>query len=499
MTNTDFNSLRKNNSRKKQKDRRMQRILLLFGLPILLLFLILVADHPTLDIHLNGNEEMTLEAGDSFVDPGYSGSYQGSLIHIFDSKTEVAAAGEVDSTKLGTYVRTYTTHFLGKKTVKERKVIVQDTTPPALTLKSSPDSYTLPGQEYEEEGYTAWDACDGDLTDKVKVEKGEDVYRYTVVDSSGNKAEADRSIRYDDRIPPELTLNHTVDVAYEGQNWTDMYTAEDNIDGDLTEAVTVKGKVDTAKPGTYTLSYEVKDAHGNRTTDKRTVTVKSVAKNDPSRKEADGKVIYLSFDDGPNLYTEDLLDTLKKYGVKATFFVTAGSEKHVPLIAREAKEGHAVGVHTYTHDMKQIYASEEAYWADFNKMHELIKEQTGQDTHIMRFPGGSSNTISSFNPGIMTRLSEEVVQKGYSYFDWNCSAQDATSAAPSPAQIVATLQGDVQAVTKQGGHVSMVLCHDTKKNTVLAMDSFLPWALEEGYAFLPISESSFGSHQKISN
>ena len=126
----------------------------------------------------------------------------------------------------------------------------------------------------------------------------------------------------------------------------------------------------------------------------------------------DQSIIYLTFDDGPGKYTERLLGILKKHNVKVTFFVTNVFDSYSYLIKQEYEDGHAIGVHSYTHDYDKIYASSEAYWNDFNEMQAVIKEQTGQETKRLRFPGGSSNTVSDFNPGIMSQLVKEVTQKG---------------------------------------------------------------------------------------
>ena len=137
------------------------------------------------------------------------------------------------------------------------------------------------------------------------------------------------------------------------------------------------------------------------------------------------KTIYLTFDDGPGPYTAELLDILKQYGVKATFFVTNQQPKYLDLIGRAFREGHTIGVHTSCHDYDRIYASEQAYFDDFFAMEEIVKEQTGDYTRIFRFPGGSSNTVSSFNPGIMSRLTQAMTDMGYQYYDWNVVSGDA--------------------------------------------------------------------------
>ena len=212
----------------------------------------------------------------------------------------------------------------------------------------------------------------------------------------------------------------------------------------------------------------------------------------PEKQPDEDKVIYLTFDDGPGRYTERLLDILKKHNVKATFFVTAqyGYEE---LIAREAREGHAVGVHTYSHKYEKIYAGTDAFWDDFQKMQDVIVEQTGVETRLMRFPGGSSNTLSNFTPGIMTELTQEAGERGLAYFDWNVSSGDAGGTSSSAGVLENCKNGVSQCRT------SVVLCHDIKDFTVNAMDDFITWALDRGYTFKALTADSWPAHHKVFN
>ncbi|MBR0510922.1 MAG: polysaccharide deacetylase [Clostridia bacterium] len=207
-----------------------------------------------------------------------------------------------------------------------------------------------------------------------------------------------------------------------------------------------------------------------------------------------GKIIYLTFDDGPGQYTERLLNILAKYNVKATFFVTHMYPSYTDLIGREAREGHAVAIHTYCHDYSKIYASDQAFWDDYAKMQAIILEQTGSETRLMRFPGGSSNTVSSnYSVGIMSRLAQQVEERGYTYFDWNVASGDAGQTTES-AQVLINCQRSVESVD-----VSVLLCHDVKEYTVDAMDEFISWALSNGYQFRPLTADSYAAHHPIAN
>ena len=119
---------------------------------------------------------------------------------------------------------------------------------------------------------------------------------------------------------------------------------------------------------------------------------------------------------------DGILTELSIHDVKATFFVCRTSQPD--LIKEIHDRGHTIGIHSVTHDYRQIYSSEEAFFEDVYAMQDYIYECTGVKTTLLRFPGGSSNTVSNFNPGIMTRLAKLVEEKGFQYFDWNASTGD---------------------------------------------------------------------------
>lgn len=208
------------------------------------------------------------------------------------------------------------------------------------------------------------------------------------------------------------------------------------------------------------------------------------------------KIMYLTFDDGPSKHTQAILDILDTYQVKATFFVTAESKEYLDLIKVEKEKGHAIGVHTYSHDYATIYQSVDAYFEDFYKMNEIIKEQTGEYATIMRFPGGSSNTISKkYSEGIMTTLAQQVQEKGYQYYDWNASNGDGNS----HTSVDALVKQGVEEVKNQ--EISMVLMHDGggSDETVSALPTLLEYYLKEGYEFKIIDESTPMFHHHIHN
>ena len=177
--------------------------------------------------------------------------------------------------------------------------------------------------------------------------------------------------------------------------------------------------------------------------------------------------------------TEKVLDILKKENVKATFFVTGNNPKYNHLMKRAKEEGHAIGLHTYTHDYSKVYSSEEAYFDDLQNISDLVEKVTGEKTKILRFPGGSSNLVSAkYTKGIMSSLTKRVKEKGYQYFDWNC---DSTDAAGNNVPVERLVKN---ASSGQGEQIN-VLMHDTdaKDTTVEALPQIIKSYRSRGYVF----------------
>lgn len=266
--------------------------------------------------------------------------------------------------------------------------------------------------------------------------------------------------------------------------------ATDREGHDITDRVKVKGKVIPYIPGEYSLSYSVTDSEGLTTTATRLVLVEAVPL--PETVEPADKTVYLTFDDGPCDYTEKLLDILKKYDVKVTFFVV-GNKRRADLIKRAFEEGHTIGVHTYCHEYKTIYADENAFFEDFLATQEVIYQQTGTYAQIFRFPGGSGNTASRVNKGIMSRLTVYMENMGYRYFDWNVASGDTGSNHTTAAVKGSVLNG----LKKQPW--SIVLQHDIRSHSVNAVESIIKWGLANGYSFEPLTMTSPVMHSKVQN
>lgn len=206
-------------------------------------------------------------------------------------------------------------------------------------------------------------------------------------------------------------------------------------------------------------------------------------------------ICYLTFDDGPSDNTLKILDILDSYGIKATFFVvgTAKTEYMPQIVTR----GHAIGLHSTTHNYSTIYADVNSYLADIQQISDIVYNTTGVRSNIIRFPGGSSNMVSAqYCKGIMSDLTVRMPQLGYSYYDWNVSSGDA-SAARVPA---ATIVNNVLKGAK-GKNSICVLMHDTgaKTTTVEALPAIIEGLDAMGFRFAPLSAEVFGFHQKVNN
>lgn len=447
------------------------------------------APTPQLRIQPVGDPVLTAPCGQEYVDPGAEGTY---TLSDETGPVEVQTTGHVDTATLGSYYVKYIVQMEDTVATAYRRVDVVDTVAPQITLVSNPDRVPYLGEIYQEEGFTATDNYDGDITHLVHREQTSEKVIYTVSDSSGNTTSVERWIAYLDTTPPALTLAGgdyycvPAGVAYQEPGWS----AIDNRDGDLSGAVAMSGWVDIRNPGDYVLSYTVTDSSLNTTTVYRTVHV--YPQTAPEVVIPEGNVIYLTFDDGPGPYTEQLLDLLKRYNVKATFFVVNNSFSH--LIKRIVEEGHAIGIHANNHNFRQVYANDEAFLNDLYTMQGVIRDISGVETTLMRFPGGSSNTASKkYSRGIMTRLTQKVVQLGFQYFDWNVDSNDAGGSTTSHSVYTNVVEGI------GNKSASIVLQHDIKDYSVGAVEWILDWGINNGYAFLPLTNNSPGFHHPINN
>lgn len=205
---------------------------------------------------------------------------------------------------------------------------------------------------------------------------------------------------------------------------------------------------------------------------------------------ASGKIVCLTFDDGPSGNTAAIAAALAEYDAPATFFVTAQEQNmpYYPELPALASAGHQIAMHSASHQYADIYADSAAFWLDIKALRQALEPYVPLETLTwLRFPGGSTNTVSHRYGGrqIMQRLKTEAEEKGYRWIDWNVCGEDATSAHPDAAAIFQNVRDGAE-----GRDVCVVLLHDTKacRETVKALPQILQWFDAEGYRFCTVEQ-----------
>ena len=178
------------------------------------------------------------------------------------------------------------------------------------------------------------------------------------------------------------------------------------------------------------------------------------------------KTMYLTFDDGPTEEnTARVFDILKARNIKASFFLVGENvEKHPEMAKRIVDEGHTIGIHCYSHDYNALYASVDSYIADFEKAQEVVREATGVEVKLFRFPGGS---INGYNKQVYQQIAEEMTQRGYLYYDWNASLEDAVKNPKAESLIQNAVSSTL------GRKKIIMLAHDVVEETGLCLEELL--------------------------
>lgn len=237
--------------------------------------------------------------------------------------------------------------------------------------------------------------------------------------------------------------------------------------------------------GKYDDSGDVKNQVTGSSGEDKGVLIQTTDDKDNLAKEGDVHQVYLTFDDGPSEQTNEILDILDDYGVKATFFVNGRQdETSIAAYKRIVDEGHTIAMHSYSHKYSEIYESVDAFQKDFERIQNLIYDTTGVECTYYRFPGGSSNRVSNAN---MLDYINYLNGQGVTYFDWNVSSGDATSQAFTVDELVENVMKDVVKYK-----TSVVLLHDAnnKTTTVQALPTMIESLQESGAIILPIDENT---------
>ena len=210
----------------------------------------------------------------------------------------------------------------------------------------------------------------------------------------------------------------------------------------------------------------------------------------PGEEGAAMKICCLTFDDGPSKYTPQVLAALEKCDAKAPFFVTAqdANQDYLSYLTDIEAAGHQIALHSASHSYSRIYSSTENFWLDIKALRATLANYIDVDAiHWLRFPGGSTNTVSHRygGNGIMKTLKAQAEDKGYHWIDWNVCAEDATASHPDAAQILRNIRRDAD-----GQDTCVVLLHDTKATgqTVKALPDMIAYFREQGYNFCTVAQ-----------
>lgn len=262
---------------------------------------------------------------------------------------------------------------------------------------------------------------------------------------------------------------------------------ENQIEKLSIEQVFAQAKTDEEIFDNTTITPEVQTSEV-QTSETQTSETESTTQAQPeetSVEEENSKIVYLTFDDGPSSNTNAILDILKEYNVKATFFVNGKTDE----ISKEGykrivEEGHTLAMHSYTHVYKEVYASKEAFLEDVYRLQNYLFDLTGTKPIYYRFPGGSSNTISEMDMQIFIQALHE---EGMEYFDWNVANGDGGNKELTTDQILTNVWNDIPKYEH-----SMILMHDSvqKGFTIEALPEMIKQLQEAGYTILPIDDTT---------
>ena len=438
---------------------------------------------PFLDLEKNVEVEINSE-----IDPySYITKYRKC-----DKEDVTIDDSKINLNELGEYIISYSV----KDKIYEVNLEVVDTTAPVVEVK---DKQIFEGDSIEVKDLISKieDATETEVSFKKDYnfsKAGEYEAIIVVKDTSDNTTE--KEVKIDvvkDTEKPVLKGVSDKTVYLDTKvDFLSGISASDNRDKDLDIEVD-SSDVDMSKTGTYTVKYSVKDKAGNANEYSAKFTViekKKVVNVEPTG----DKVVYLTFDDGPSDNTAKVLKILDKYNAKATFFVTGTNQKYNYLIKEAYNAGHTIGLHTYSHSYS-IYKSVDTYFKDLEKVNKMVKNLIGVESKYIRFPGGSSNTVSrKYCKGIMSTLVTEVQNRGYQYYDWNVSSGDASGNNIATSKIIK------ESTSSSAKNINLLM-HDTsaKDTTVEALPKIIEYYQSKGYVFKAIDDYSYTPHHGVNN
>ena len=208
----------------------------------------------------------------------------------------------------------------------------------------------------------------------------------------------------------------------------------------------------------------------------------TTANEDTSSENNKEKIVYLTFDDGPGgKVTTDILDTLKKENVPATFFVIGSEIKgQEELLLRMKDEGHSIGVHSFTHDRNKLYCNNDSFLNEMIKSQEAIYNVTGEKYNILRFPFGCNN--QSYR--LSQKLVDTLHNNNFKIYDWTADSGDGANYKSPPESIIR------KACKSEKNVIVLMHCGFINKNSAKALPSIIKYYKDNGYTFKVIDEST---------
>ncbi|MGL4522143.1 MAG: polysaccharide deacetylase family protein [Bacilli bacterium] len=189
------------------------------------------------------------------------------------------------------------------------------------------------------------------------------------------------------------------------------------------------------------------------------------------------KIAYLTFDDGPSKYTEQIVDILTENKVGATFFPVGTNVERWPEKIDYIKEhGHYVGLHSMTHDYETLYgdASGKRYIKEMTTLRSNVQSIIGEQGNLIRSPYGSV-------PGIKQPFVDKIKQNDFKLWDWTIDSNDWRH-KNKPNQIVK----DITSQLTQD--VEVILVHE-REQTVRVLPKIIKELKAKGYTLLAYDES----------
>lgn len=271
----------------------------------------------------------------------------------------------------------------------------------------------------------------------------------------------------------------------------DLGTQMEALNGHLEELIRLEVRQQESMDELASQEYESnvsirQDVRGPEDNDIITDVTELPPDPEPESEQPQIHQVYLTFDDGPSIYTDKILDILDEYGVKATFFVVGKEdEASQEAIQRIVDEGHTLGMHSYSHKYASLYQSVDAFSEDFHKLQDYLYDLTGVKSSCYRFPGGSSNTVSPLN---MQVFIDFLNTQDVTFYDWNIASGDGGSQLLDTNTLLYNSTSDLSK-----WNTSIILMHDSadKRTTVEALPSILDKILAmEDTVILPITEDT---------